>query len=78
MKCPTGGLTAYPLRKTYTLNRRYSVRFTFTGGALDCEWLPMMPPAELGRKLLPAYRQARNNFLRRLAPAVGSIMVVDV
>jgi hypothetical protein len=65
-------------RERYALGRGYSVEFHFDGLALAVEWLPKVPPPKIGRKLLPAYREARNQFLARLAPAYGPIAVVDL
>jgi hypothetical protein len=56
----------------------YSCCFTFDGQRLDVEWLPRVPAGELGRKLLPEYRRARDTFLRTLTPTFGNIMVVDL
>lgn len=66
------------ISKTYQLDRRYAVRFTFSGQELECEWSPAMPNQSRGRKLLPAYRAARDDFLTSLTPFAGRIMVVDL
>lgn len=65
-------------REKFALGRGYSVEFRFDGQRLDVEWLPTIPPAKIGRKLLPAYRAARNEFLAKLTPAYGTIMAVDL
>lgn len=63
---------------TYLLDRRFSVAFTFNGHTLDVEWLPHVPHFKIGRKLLPKYREVRNQFLAELVPFFGNIMVVDL
>jgi len=53
-------------RSTCRLGRGYSVEFAITGGQLSVRWLPDLPPNAVGRHLLPAYREARNEFLASL------------
>ncbi|XAP76933.1 hypothetical protein ABC955_10050 [Citromicrobium bathyomarinum] len=53
-------------RKTYPLKGRWSVEFTLGGDSIHVEWSPRMPSGELGRMLLPRYREARNDFLKSL------------
>ena len=65
-------------REKYPLGNGYSVEFRFDGLSLAAEWLPAVPSAPIGRELLPAYFEARNRFLARLAPAFGNILVVDL
>ena len=64
--------------ETFDIGSGYSVEFTFDGMSLNAAWLPSLPPAKIGVKLLPAYREARSRFLERLAPAYGTIVVVDL
>jgi len=50
----------------------FSVRFLFTGGGMHVEWLPRMPHGRKGRRVLPAYREARDAFLRDLSEHLGT------
>jgi len=54
----------------------YAVEFTFTAGALHCEWSPDVPKGRRARKLLPHYRAARDAFLASVSP--GNFMVVEI
>lgn len=57
----------------------FSVSFSFCGGKLEADWHPRVPYGRKGRKYLPAYRQARDEFIRRMARRTGlNIMVVDL
>lgn len=49
--------------RTYPLPKGRSVEFVLEGGALSAQWLPRVPSGTLARKLLPHYREARNDFL---------------
>lgn len=49
----------------------YSVEFTFDEAALHCEWSPTMPSPTEGKRLIPAYRQARDRFLATVATQIG-------
>lgn len=61
------------------LGRGYSIRFLFTGAELHCEWQPGMPKGRAGKRLLPAYRAARDRFVRDLADHHRiSVMIVEV
>lgn len=53
-------------RQTYPLGRGYSVEFVLDGPSLSVNWLPVMPPPKIGRKLLPRYRAQRNRFIASL------------
>jgi hypothetical protein len=66
---------AMAYRKTYPIGRGYSVEFVLDGLSLTAEWLPKLPHYKIGRKLLPAYREARNDFLGSLGV---SMLVVDL
>lgn len=48
----------------------FTVTFLLAGGRLDAEWQPGLP-GKKGRKLIPAYRRARDEFLRRVAHRHG-------
>jgi hypothetical protein len=67
-----------PTCETFDLGRGYRVEFRFDGQQIAADWLPALPPAQIGRELLPAYRAARNEFLARLAPIYGPIVVLDL
>jgi hypothetical protein len=62
-------------RKSYRLGRGYSVEFALDGLSLTAEWSPKLPHHKIGRKLLPAYRAARNEFLGSLGVPM---LVVDL
>lgn len=66
-------MSALAYSRTYELQRGFAVRFTLNDGALEVEWLPTLPQAKLGRKLLPRYRSARNHFLESLG--IDSLVV---
>jgi len=55
----------FAYRRTYRLGRIHSVTFELDAnvGLLACHWVPDLPPARISRKLLPAYRRARADFL---------------
>ena len=64
--------------KPVRLGRGYSIEFQLGGGRMDAIWDPALPPPHVGRKLLPAYRQARGRFLTLVAEKTGSrILCVD-
>jgi hypothetical protein len=57
----------------------FSVSFTFKDRKLDAAWQPRLPYGRKGRKYLPAYRLARDEFLRRVAKRTGlNVLVVDL
>ncbi len=57
----------------------FTVSFVFQDKKLEAEWQPRVPYGRKGRKYLPAYRQARDEFLRRLAKRTGlNVLVVDL
>lgn len=56
-----------------------TVAFNFADGQLAADWQPRMPYGRKGRKYLPAYRRARDEFVRRVAHRTGlNVMVVDL
>lgn len=64
--CGVRVVSAMAYSRVYELQRGFAVRFTLNDGALEVEWLPTLPQAKIGRKLLPRYRSARNHFLESL------------
>jgi hypothetical protein len=68
-------MTALAYRRTYPLKRGYAVEFELSDGSLTVHWTPDFPPKKIGRKLFPAYRQARNEFLASLGIPM---LVVDL
>lgn len=67
-----------PPQEIYDLGRGYSVEFKFDGQRIEVDWLPDLPPMEIGRELLPAYRVARDQFLARFEPLYGRIAVLEL
>lgn len=53
----------------------YRVEFTFKDGAFTCVWDPEMPPREIGKMLIPAYKRERDAFFREAG--IG-VLVVDL
>lgn len=54
----------------------FAVTFSFAAGRLDAEWSPKVPSRK--PHLAPAYRRARNEFLKHVAQqAGGGILVVE-
>lgn len=49
----------------------YTVNFVLKAGRLDCEWSPRTPKGRKARRVLPAYRLAREEFVRRLSIRAG-------
>lgn len=72
-------MTAAPTSNTgpYDLGRGYSITFRLDGGRLDAVWEPGLPTGRRGRQLLPAYRKARDTFLRSVAGSTGMILVIE-
>lgn len=67
------------LSEQVALGRGYSVQFRLADGRMDVMWEPRMPMGRRGRQLLPAYREARNAFLRDVAKAAGTnVLVAEV
>ena len=59
-------MTSLAYRQTYQLSERYSVEFILDGSHFECSWSPSQPKVRKARRLLPAYRTARNDFLASL------------
>lgn len=53
----------------------YHVEFIFKDGAFSCVWDPEMPPREIGKMLIPAYKRERDAFFQ--AAGIG-VVVVDL
>ena len=52
--------------RTYPLDSRFTVEFCLSGDAFEARWSPFAPKGRKARRLLPAYRTARNHFLTSL------------
>ncbi|MEI5685455.1 hypothetical protein [Sphingomonas kyungheensis] len=53
-----------------------AVIFRLIDGQLEAEWKPRIPHGPWASRLLPAYRRARQEFLRRVALKTGLNMLV--
>lgn len=57
----------------------FTVSFVFQNRKLEADWQPRLPIGRKGRKYLPAYRLARDEFVRRIAKRTGlNVLVVDL
>ncbi|WP_267394976.1 MULTISPECIES: hypothetical protein [unclassified Sphingomonas] len=57
----------------------FTVSFTFRDQKLEADWQPRLPYGRKGRKYLPAYKRARDEFIARLARRTGlTVLVVDL
>ena len=61
----------------FAIGRGYSVEFRLEGTRMDVVWSPGLPTGRRGRQLLPAYRKARDAYLRSIATTRGDILVVE-
>ena len=60
-------MTDLSYKRTYPLPKGYSVEFTLSDGRLDARWMPRCPKGrQATRKLVHAYRDARNHFIASL------------
>lgn len=59
-------MTPFAYRKAYPLPGGVTVSFALNDGLLECEWSPALPTGKRAKKLLPHYRNARNEFLASL------------
>ena len=66
-------MTPLAYRKSYPLPGGYAVAFSLNNGQLECEWSPHLPRGKRAKKLLPHYRDARNEFLASLGMNVAVI-----
>ena len=53
----------------------FSVEFTLDRGRLEAVWAPDMPSGNKANALLPAYRAARNRFLRASG---ANVLVIEL
>lgn len=70
-------MTLPPLayRRSYPLRNGYIVTLSLDGARLEAQWSPAVPIGRRARKLLPAYRAARADFLASLGLPT---MVIEV
>ena len=68
-------MTGFAYTRAFALPRGYEVEFTLDGGRLDARWSPDVPKGQRARKLLPAYRLARDTFLASLGV---NMLVVEI
>lgn len=59
-------MSAFGYVRTYSLPRDYEIELSLDGGRLECRWSPDVPRGQRARKLLPAYREARDQFIGSL------------
>ena len=59
-------MSAFGYVRTYSLPRGYEIELSLDNGRLECRWSPDVPKGQRARKLLPAYRIARDQFIRSL------------
>lgn len=59
-------MTPLAYRKSYPLPGGFAVEFSLSDGRLECEWSPSLPRGNRAKKMLPHYRDARNDFLASL------------
>ena len=65
--------------KSYTLPDGYSITFERTALGINVEWSPRQPHGRKAKRLLPAYKAARNDWLQSEAIRLGAnIMVVEI
>ncbi|MCU0920994.1 MAG: hypothetical protein MUF16_11750 [Burkholderiaceae bacterium] len=56
-----------------------SVRFSFTGERLECEWSPRLPTVREFRRVLDRYRVARHELLDEVSRRIGgTVLCVEV
>lgn len=53
-------------RRSYQLNKRYSLEFVLSDRIIEVRWTPDVPKGRKMRAILPAYRKAREDFLSTL------------
>lgn len=62
--------------ETMPVGDGFAVSFSMKAGRLDCEWSPRVPKGRKVRRYLPAYRLARDEFIRRMAKRTGIVIGV--
>lgn len=56
-----------------------TVTFTFVSGTMEAAFAPDLPRGRKARRYLPAYRRARDEFLRRVSARTGmTIGVLEI
>lgn len=65
----------------YRLNSKYTIEFRMRPSvqgmvSLECEWSPRIPSKKVMERLHPAYVQARDRFIARVADQMGVPAVV--
>lgn len=71
---PAGeALPEFAYRRTYRLNRRFTVEFCLNGKQLDVLWEPFLPNGRKRNSLIPGYRNARDHFLASLGVNIAVI-----
>lgn len=58
------------------LGQGITAAFIFDGASLTVEWAPKPPVGRKARRVLPAYRQARHEFLTELSERLGVVIAV--
>lgn len=61
--------------REFPLPRGYAVEFSLENGRLEARWSPDVPQGQRARKLMPAYRAARDEFLASLSVPT---MVIEI
>jgi hypothetical protein len=59
-------MNRFAYRRSYDLPGGFSVDFVLEGARLEAQWSPKPPKGKRAKKLLPAYRLARDDFMRSL------------
>ena len=63
----------------HRLGAGLSVQFSLGDKQIQCEWNPRQPTKREFKRLLPAYREARNSFLAAYANHLGgNVLLVEV
>ena len=60
------------------VGRGFTVSFRLSDRGIEAEWLPNVPQGRRARRLLPAYRHARDQWLAVLAGEGVNVVVVDL
>ena len=55
----------------------FTVSFRLSARGIEAEWLPEVPKGRKARRLIPAYRNARDPWLATLAGQGINVMVVE-
>jgi len=66
-------MTALAYSQSYPLRDGFAVEFSLDNGRLEARWKPRLPHGRKARRLLPAYRAARNSFLASLGVNVAVV-----